>query len=341
MATIADVAREAGVSISTVSYALSGKRSIKPETRERVMAAAVRLRYLPDASARSLASRRSDIIAVNAPKHADTDRYAHMAFAMEVTIGAREHGYDTLLLVDDDEAEGMGRAIDSALADGMIVLDVARDDDRADRVRGADLPVVFLGLPAETNGLHCVDLDFESAVREALQSLADAGHREVALVTQFAATLGRGSNYPLRIIAEFERTSGDLGLESLVVVPDPENVGGVVQEILQRQPATTAVVLSTTNSVAQGISVGLAERGLAVPRDVSVIAVGMTESHDRAELPFDSYPLDPRITCPAAVDLLVRTMQGETVPAVSLVPPRSISRGTVAPAPRVTAPPGA
>lgn len=106
-----------------------------------------------------------------------------------------------------------------------------------------------------------------------------------------------------------------------MVVPDPENVGGVVQEILQRQPATTAVVLSTTNSVAQGISVGLAERGLAVPRDVSVIAVGMTESHDRAELPFDSYPLDPRITCPAAVDLLVRTMQGETVPAVSLVPP--------------------
>ena len=102
MATIEDVAREAGVSISTVSYALSGKRAISAGTRERVRDAATRLGYLPHASARMLAANRSNIVAVTAPLHPDTDHSAHMVFAMEVTKAAREKDYDTLLLVHDD-----------------------------------------------------------------------------------------------------------------------------------------------------------------------------------------------------------------------------------------------
>ena len=85
MATIEDVAREAGVSISTVSYALSGKRAISATTRKRVQDAATKLNYLPHASARMLAANRSHIFAVTAPLHPDTDHSAHMAFAMAVT----------------------------------------------------------------------------------------------------------------------------------------------------------------------------------------------------------------------------------------------------------------
>ncbi|HMO10646.1 MAG TPA: LacI family DNA-binding transcriptional regulator, partial [Actinotalea sp.] len=155
MATIGDVAKEAGVSISTVSYALSGKRAITEETRVKVLDAARRLGYAPQAAARALAARRSDLLAVTTPLHADTDHSAHMAFAMAVTRAARARDYDTVLLVHDDALEGMRRSAATSLADGIVVLDVAADDARAELARTLDCPVVFIGLPSDTAGLTC------------------------------------------------------------------------------------------------------------------------------------------------------------------------------------------
>ena len=171
MATIDDVAREAGVAISTVSYALSGKRKVSAETRDRIAAACLALDYAPRASARALAANRSEIIAVTAPMHHDTDPSAHMAFAMEVTLAARTRDYDTLLLVHDDAQQGMRRSAASALADGIIVLDVAAHDERADLARKLSCPVVFIGVPEDTEGLVCVDLDFEAAIRTSIDTL--------------------------------------------------------------------------------------------------------------------------------------------------------------------------
>lgn len=100
-----------------------GKRTISDETRTRVLAAAERLGYMPKAAARALAGKRSHVIAVTTPLHADTDHSAHMAFAMAVTTAARDHDFDTLLLVQDDALEGMRRTAATRLADGIVVLD--------------------------------------------------------------------------------------------------------------------------------------------------------------------------------------------------------------------------
>lgn len=99
----------------------------------------------PRASARALAANRSEIIAVTAPLHKDTDPAAHMVFAMEVTIAARQHDYDTLSLVHDDALEGMKRSASTALTDGIIVLDVVPHDDRANLARKLSYPTVFIG----------------------------------------------------------------------------------------------------------------------------------------------------------------------------------------------------
>ena len=79
MATITDVARAAGVSVSTVSYAISGARPIRPETRERIHAAMHRLGFQPNAMARSLASRRSRVIALIYPQIAGIGGTAALA----------------------------------------------------------------------------------------------------------------------------------------------------------------------------------------------------------------------------------------------------------------------
>lgn len=334
MATIEDVAREAGVSISTVSYALSGKRRISHDTTKRVREAADKLGYAPRASARALAANRSEIIAVTAPLHKDTDPAAHMVFAMEVTIAARQHDYDTLLLVHDDALEGMKRSASTALTDGIIVLDVAAHDDRANLARKLSYPTVFIGVPDDTTGLTCVDLDFEEAIRRSLDTLYANGHRRIALLGHSRETMDREPNYPLRIVREFERYSTLLGLEVTVHHPVRDDAEDILDQIFAELPGVSGIVLSTGNRIATAVLPELTARGIRVPQDVSVISAGMTPAPAHAPLPFDSLPLDPALTCPVAVDLLVDLIEGNRpAQAVTLVPPVYQSRGTVAPAP--------
>ena len=100
MATISDVAARAGVSISTVSYVLSGKRSISSATAARVEKAIEELGYRPNAGAQMLASASTKIIAFSAPMHSETYPMSFMAFVLSVVGAARAHGYDVILLTE-------------------------------------------------------------------------------------------------------------------------------------------------------------------------------------------------------------------------------------------------
>jgi DNA-binding LacI/PurR family transcriptional regulator len=333
VATIADVAREAGVSISTVSYALSGKRSISPSTRDKVEAAATKLNYRPHASARMLAANRSHIIAVTAPLHPDTDHSAHMRFAMEVTQSAREHDYDTLLLVHNDALEGMQRSAATSLADGIIVLDVDAHDERAALARILKCPIVFIGIPEDTSGLVCVDLDFEAAAGMAIDRLLDSGRRHIGLISHPEETLERESNFPLRFLHGFERHADERGIDVAVANPTTHRAHEAVATLLAQMPNLDALVLNTSADVASTVSSALRARGKSVPADVAVIAAGVTFSTSRFPVPFDTIPLDARASCSTAVDMLVSMVEDGAKPdPTTLIAPTYIDLGSVAPA---------
>ena len=107
MVTLAEVARQAGVSPSTVSYVLSRKRSISDDTRRKVEAAIESLGYHPHAGARALASNRSNIVALMIPLRSDMYVPVIMEIAMAVTTEAREFGQDVLLLTKDEGTAGV------------------------------------------------------------------------------------------------------------------------------------------------------------------------------------------------------------------------------------------
>ena len=98
MATIADVASHAGVSMSTVSYVLSGKRPISEETRRRVQASIRALGYHPHAGARALASSRANVIALVIPLRTGVHVPVVMQFVVSVVTSARTYDHDVLLL---------------------------------------------------------------------------------------------------------------------------------------------------------------------------------------------------------------------------------------------------
>ncbi|MFV0634555.1 LacI family DNA-binding transcriptional regulator [Demequina sp.] len=331
MATIADVAREAGVSISTVSYALSGKRSIKEATRTRVMEAADRLGYQPNASARMLAANRSDIIAVTTPLHPDTDHSAHMLFTMEMTKAARAHDYDTLLLVHNDAVAGMKRSAATSLADGIIVLDVDAHDERAALARELSCPVVFIGIPADTSGLVCLDLDFEAAAALAVDRLVDAGRTHLGLISHAPEEIERESNFPLRFARSFESRAKERGVACAVAYPTAARADEPIADLLRDLPELDGLVVNGAESIAATVAAALASHGLAVPTDVSVVAAGVAYGTDKYDVPLDIIPLDATASCTAAMDLLAGMIErGDTPPQVTLLAPTYVERGSVA-----------
>ena len=169
MANINEVAKAAGVSISTVSYALSGKRAVSPDTRRRIEKAVQDLNYLPNAGARMLAGRRTQIFALTEPLRKDTHAPTHMAFVLAASVAARRHDYDVLLLTEEEAQQGMRRVAANRLVDAILVLDVAPDDPRVGLARSISSPTVFIGVPRDHAGLICVDLDFEAAAATSSQ----------------------------------------------------------------------------------------------------------------------------------------------------------------------------
>ena len=336
MARIHEVAQAAGVSISTVSYALSGKRPVAAETRRRVQEAAQALDYRPNAGARMLAGTRTHILAVTEPLRADTHAPTHMAFVLATAVAARREDCDVLLLTDEQASTGMHRVASSGLVDGIIVLDVAPDDERVDLARRISTPSVFVGVPDDNEGLLCVDLDFEGAAALAVDRLVAAGHRSLGLIGQPPGAYEL-SNFPPRVRDGFRRAveahdvDGEFRMLTGPGRPDAQSRRAAA-ELLDN--GVTGILLHCNDEAHSGVLAEIAARGLEVPRDVSVVSVGSTFDTAAFAVPLSAIPLVPQESCDAAVELTMKCLAGEAPePGVRLIPPRFVDHGSVSAGP--------
>ncbi|MET4640188.1 LacI family DNA-binding transcriptional regulator [Mycetocola sp. 2940] len=333
MANIHDVARVAGVSISTVSYALSGKRSIAESTRRRIDEAVQQLDYRPNAGARMLKGTKTNILALSAPLHAGTYAPAHMAFVLSVATAARKFDYDVLLLTQDEATSGLRRVARSSLVDGIILLDVSTVDVRTDLVRELGLPAAVIGIPSDTAGLTCVDLDFEAAGVLSLRRLTEQGHTRIGLIGQVPLVYERGSNFPARFRDSFLAEAERQGV-TVAFVPSDEGAAGVrtaFDTLSAAVPGMTAVVLNSNESVQVALLELLRQRGIRVPDDLSLISA--CSSFDTAHLdpPLDIIPLPADLSCTRAVELTMSQLAGAVDPHVELIEPTYVDLGSTAP----------
>ncbi|NGO71684.1 LacI family transcriptional regulator [Streptomyces sp. SB3404] len=339
MVTLADVARRAGVSPSTVSYVLSGKRAISAPTRERVERSIRELGYHPDLRARALASRRSDILALMVPLRTDLYLPVMMEISLAVATAARAHGYDVLLLTGEEGPAGVRRVADGVRADGVVLMDVQLDDARLPPLRDLGLPAVLIGLPAEPAGLNCVDLDFTAAGSLCVDHLARLGHRELAVLGEAPAVYERGTGFAERTLAGIRERAGAAGMRLLHRPCQggyPE-VAHTLDRILDERPGTTAFVLQNEHAVEPLLSL-LRQRGRAVPEDVSVVAVCPDQVAEHAPVPLTSVSLPAEGLGRLAVERLVTQLAdapggGWARDGVLLLPPVLTVRDSSGPAP--------
>ncbi|MEU1709431.1 LacI family DNA-binding transcriptional regulator [Streptomyces sp. NPDC005706] len=334
MVTLAEVAQHAGVSASTVSYVLSGKRSISTTTRERVEQSIRELGYHPNAGARALASSRSNIIALMIPLRTDLYVPVMMEIAIAVATTARAHGYDVLLLTGEEGPDAVRRVTGSGLADAMILMDVELQDERLPLLRGSHQPSVLIGLPADAGGLTCVDLDWTATGALCLEHLAGLGHRDIAVIGEAPAVYERHTGFAERTLDGLRSRARQAGVRVLHRPCEGgyDAMAVTLARILDERPGTTGFVVQNESAVEPLLAL-LRQQGRAVPEDVSVVAICPDQVAVQASVRLTSVAIPAQEMGRHAVEHLMAKLDGRGGDEVVLIAPELSVRASTGPAP--------
>jgi len=315
MANIKDVAREAGVSVATVSRVFNDSDRVNEETRRRVRSVAERLHFWPNGVARSLITNRTHMIGVLLPD-------LHGEFFSEVIRGmdltARREGLHVLVSSshsDTGELVGTMRAMRGRI-DGLIVM--ATDQDSAPAIRDTtwDCPMVLLGPGTDVPDFDTVAIANYDGAYAVVRHLQRLGHKRIATIT------GPVRNMDARQRLEGYRTAmRDAGLGSTrpyEVVGDFTEPSGYqcAQALLQMSPQPSAVFVAN-DVMAVGVLGALRDAGVRVPADMAVvgfddIAIARHLSPPLTTVHVDAFQLGER-----AIQRLLRRDSGEPAPSRS------------------------
>jgi len=275
MATMQDVATLAKVSLSTVSYAINNTRPISTATRARIERAMVELNFRPNAIARSLASRRSRIVALTFPGIENSLGSTVMEFVTSAAEAARDRGYHLVVWpYAPSQADEMREMSRDGLADGVIVMEVRTDDPRVRMLDAAGIPLTMIGRADDSNDSRCVDIDFNATTEDAVAHLAGLGHQRIALLNHSAESRDNGYGPTLRAHRGFVAAMERRGLVAQTTWCHESPAAGrtAIVDLLGTDPELTALIAMNENAVIGAVS-KLTSRGIAVPRDFSVVSI--------------------------------------------------------------------
>lgn len=185
--TIKDVAKEANVATSTVSRVLSNSSSISEETKKKVNEAIKKLNYVPNAMARGLANKKTNILAVIAPPGAGNifDNQFFVQAMKGISMCAEEKNYYIMYAFEDKkykETEWIKRFVDSNLVDGICLLRAKENDECIQYLNSIDFPFVVIGKQEKVKDMLWVDNDNFKAVYELVDLLLERGKEKIAFI---------------------------------------------------------------------------------------------------------------------------------------------------------------
>jgi LacI family transcriptional regulator len=297
--TVRDVARESGVSISTVSRALAEPERVAPETRDRVVAVARRLGYRPNRAASGLRAGRTGALGLVVP---DLENPYFASVTKGVQARARQTGH-AVFVVDAGEDPALETELVTGLAaqtDGLVLCSPRAAT--ADLEAARDAPVVLVNL--RVDGVPSVSSDDPHGVVLAVEHLRALGHRVVAYV-----------GGPERSWSDARRRAGLAAAKERY--PDVETfaVGSFRPRVEGGRAAADLVVASGATAVlayndlvALGLVTRLRERGVSVPQDLSVVGFDDTFVATLASPALTTVRTDLALLGARAVDRLVAAL---------------------------------
>lgn len=289
--TLEDIAREVGVSRSTVSRVVNGHPNVREDVRKRILEVIDHTGYHPNAAARTLASQRSRMIGLVLPRTINsffTDPYFPQ-FTQGIAQACNQTDYTLGLFLAgsrEDEEKLFPRVSRRGFLDGVLVQSGHGQigERLTERLIDANIPLVIVGRPSRPDGASFIDVDNAEAAYNAVSHLARIGHQRIATITGPAtSTVGidRKEGY-LRAVVERGRTVD----EALITEADFTEAGGyyAMQRLL---PAKPDAVFAASDIMAVGAMRAIREARLAIPEDIALVG-------------FDDIPLaalsDPQLT---------------------------------------------
>ena len=266
--TISDVAREAGVSMATVSRVVNGNKNVKENTRKKVLEVIDRLDYRPNAVARGLASKRTTTVGVVIPDITNT-YFATLAKGIDDI--AEMYKYNIVLANSDEDDEkevAVVNTLFSKQVDGVIFMGYHLTEKIRSEFSRSRTPVVLAGTVDVEHQLPSVNIDYKNAIADAVRHLLKR-NKKIAFVS---GPLVDDINGKVRL-AGYKDALKEAGVnysEGLVFESKYRYDDGYsLAERLVSSKATAAVV--TGDELAAGLLNGLADHGVSVPEDFEVI----------------------------------------------------------------------
>ncbi len=328
-ATIKDVADRAGVSRSTASRALTGVGYVSPERRRQVQQAADELRYVPDAMARSLKQQVSRTLGVLV---SDLRNPFYADLAAGAGHSSRAAGYTMLLVDDGGSAAGEVRAVEQLVefrVAGVVVTPLSVEV--VSYLRRQDVPVIEVDRQFADGACDAVVVDNRSGAFDLTRHLLDLGHRRIALlVDETDWTTGRGR------VEGYRAALAEAGLDvdpDLVVTAgwSPAAAGEAATRLL-RAPTPPTALFAANNVLAEGAFRAVADLGLSIPDDVSLVAFDDPPWMSMVRPGVTVVAQDAFALGQAAVERLLARIAAPDAPPRSVVLPARVQvRGSTAP----------
>ncbi|MDW0117154.1 catabolite control protein A [Sporosarcina thermotolerans] len=322
--TIYDVAREANVSMATVSRVVNGNQNVKPATRKKVLDCIERLGYRPNAVARGLASKKTTTIGVIVP---DISKSYYAELSRGIADIATMYEYNIILSNSDKRPTREVELFEDHLGkqvDGVIFMSDSLSDEIRKEMATANVPVVLAGtLDAGTN-LPTVNIDHEDAAYQAVKKLIENGHKRIAYVS---GPLSRDINRLCKKVG-YEKALKEANLplideyfiETNNTYDDAYEKWKLIRDLDERPTG----IFAGNDEIAVGIMNGLRDDGLSVPDDIEMICFQHTLL-SRVVRPQLSAVVVPLYDLGAvSMRLLTKLMNGEEVDDVSVILPHRI-----------------
>ncbi|MCG0276475.1 MAG: LacI family transcriptional regulator [Thermosediminibacteraceae bacterium] len=275
MPTIKDIARLAGVSITTVSRALNGYPDVSEATRQKIKKIAEELNYTPNSIARGLVMKKTNTVGLVVSEIIKPGVYH--PFFLEILAGIkaalRRSGYDIILFTVDHESQGKvsyERLCKERKVDGTIVQGLKLSDPYIEQIKSTDIPTVMIDIPILTEKVGYVSSDNVKGAFDAVNYLVQLGHREIGFINghkDAAVSFERLEGY--RKALEHNGIRYD---DRYVVYGDYTQQSGAeaFKKLILEVPGITAVFCAS-DLMAVGALKAAYEIGKKVPEDISIM----------------------------------------------------------------------
>lgn len=313
--TMDDVAKELGVSKTTVSRAVSGKGRIGEETRKRVLDYIALHNYKPNAIAMGLAKNRTYNIGLVLPQDLLSQDLPFFPKALRgISEMAAEEEYDVILtLTDSKDLLSLERVIENRKVDGLILMRTLQDDKPARMLKESGLPFVAIGMSDDPQ-IYQVDNDHVEACRELTGILLLKGLKKIAVVAG-------NMNYVInrKRLEGFYRAHEDLGMEAdpSLVFTDVESsmfVSRVTDMILMRN---VNCIIGADDLITSQILQELEAEDVFIPQDMRLASFHYSQLLASAKAGITAIKFDNEELGREACRVLLRRIQGEDVPYVT------------------------